>query len=662
MSVVVAPARPPVPSSGAGSPVRSARRRVLAAAAAALVAAAVVVLLRLTGVLEGPVAVVVGALLVLVVPTSRSVSRRVVLAGPVLLGWLPCLWWLPWGGGVGRVTVMLAVGSAGLAARTAGAARPARALRELLPDLRLVDLLPAGAAGAAALLAQPWLTVRAPGAALGMMSAGWDHSAHYDMVSMIRHHGAVVGHLAGPPDGGRWAYDTYPQGFHAAAAALVELVDGPVVATPAAELVTYAHVLGLLSVAVAALVVAAVCAVPGAARRPAVVLPLAALAAATLLLGPGGRVVTDGFPNLLVAVGLAACVPTLVLCAARVHVPVLLVALGGAVVGVAQSWALLLVLCAGALPALVVPARRARWAARPTGWVATGAVALATLVGVGHALVTLAGTDLDAVLVIDGAGSTVPSAHALPLLLGAVAVGVGVLGEARRTRSVGLLRAGLLVGVPLAGLGFAAWVGWLQIRSGGALTYYFWKQLVGLVVVAAVVLAVVVTARASRGAARPVGAAGWTVALLVAAGATQVFGATLPAVQSAGFGALAPGAATRGNLTEAGIAALPSADVVLGAARAAAGEDGHRPVLVVPYPVETGLHPFASAQWTSALTGTWTGAASALPGLLVDTDPVRVATAALASDPTVLVVVHPDVLADVRDAVDRPEQVIAWSR
>ncbi|NKY41618.1 hypothetical protein, partial [Cellulomonas septica] len=149
---------------------------------------------------------------------------------------------------------------------------------------------------------------------------------------------------------------------------------------------------------------------------------------------------------------------------------------------------------------------------------------------------------------------------------------------------------------------------------------------------------------------------------LVAAGATQVFGATLPAVQAAGFGALAPGAATRGDLTEAGTAALPSAEVVLGAARAAAGEDGHRPVLVVPFPAEIGLHPFASAQWTSALTGTWTGAASALPGLLVDTDPVRVATAALASDPSVLVVVHPDVLADVRDAVDRPDQVIAWSR
>lgn len=663
MSVVVAPTRPPAPSSGGGPSVRSPRRRALVAAAAALVAAAVVVLLRLTGVLQGSTAVVVGALLVLAVPTSRSVSRRVVLAAPVILGWLPCLWWLPWGGGtVGRVTVLLAATAAGLAAWTAGARRPARALHDLVPHLRLVDLLPAGAAGVAAVLAQPWLTVRTPGAALGMMSAGWDHSAHYDMVSMIRHHGAVVGNLAGPPDGSRWSYDTYPQGFHAAAAALVELVDGPVAAQPAAELVTYAHVLGLLSVGVAALVVAAVCAVPGAARRPAAVLPLAVLAAATLVLGPGGRVMTDGFPNLVVAIALAACVPTLVLCAARVHVPVVLVALGGAVVGVAQSWALLLVLCAGAVPALVLPARRARWSARPAGWVTAGAVAAATVVGVGHALATLAGTDLDAVLVIDGAGSLVPSAHALPVLLASVAVGLWVLRDARRVRSVALLRAGLLVGVPLAGLGFAAWVGWLQIRSGGTLTYYFWKQLIGLVVVSAVVLAVVVTARAARGVVRPVGVAGWAVAVLVAVGATQVFGATLPPVAVAGFGALAPGAASRGDLLQAGIAAVPSAEVVLGATRAAAGEDGHRPVLLVPFPAEQGLHPFASAQWTFALTGTWTAAASALPGLLVETDPVAVATTALASDPTVLVVVHPDVLADVRDAVDRPEQVIAWSR
>ena len=66
--------------------------------------------LRVAGMLEGPLALVLAVVLLLAVPTGESLSRRIVLAGPLAIGWVPVLWWwhMPVGA-LGRVTILIAV-------------------------------------------------------------------------------------------------------------------------------------------------------------------------------------------------------------------------------------------------------------------------------------------------------------------------------------------------------------------------------------------------------------------------------------------------------------------------------------------------------------------------------------------------------------------------
>src|SRR6185436_4373886 len=77
---------------------------------------------RRTGVLDGPVGVVFAVMLVLAVPTSRELPRRVLLGGCLVLGWTQVFWWWPLPvGSVGRVAILLAVLAAGIGAWVASA-------------------------------------------------------------------------------------------------------------------------------------------------------------------------------------------------------------------------------------------------------------------------------------------------------------------------------------------------------------------------------------------------------------------------------------------------------------------------------------------------------------------------------------------------------------
>ncbi|MDT7707729.1 MAG: hypothetical protein QOG20_3336, partial [Pseudonocardiales bacterium] len=98
-------------------------------------AAAVVVLVgRRAGVLEGTAGLLVGVLLVLLVPTSRDLCRRILLAGCLLLGWVPLLWWVPLPvGTTGRVAIGLAVLAAAVAGWVGAGRRPRLRMRALVP-------------------------------------------------------------------------------------------------------------------------------------------------------------------------------------------------------------------------------------------------------------------------------------------------------------------------------------------------------------------------------------------------------------------------------------------------------------------------------------------------------------------------------------------------
>ena len=314
---------------------------------------------RLTELLDGAAGVVVGTLLVLLVPTSRELPRRILLAGCLLLGWSQVLWWWPLAvGEPGRVTLGLAVLAGALAAWVGAAEHPAARARRLRPRLRPADIALALPVGIGIACTAPWLAAKTPTQTLGMLMGGWDNVAHFSMVHMIRRFGAVVSALPPPTPGATWQFASYPQGFHAVAAGVVELLIGPDDTWLGPELVAYTQAMALVVIAVATTVVAGFCALPAVRRRPVLALPVAAFVSAVFLLGPGSLAIGGGIANFAVACGLAVAVVLLAVPAARVVSPLTLAAIGGAVVGVATTWVLLLALAGPALLALILPLRR----------------------------------------------------------------------------------------------------------------------------------------------------------------------------------------------------------------------------------------------------------------------------------------------------------------
>jgi hypothetical protein len=194
----------------------------------ATIAADLVLLGRLTELLDGAAGVVVGTLLVLLVPTSRELPRRVLLAGCLLLGWSQVLWWWPVAvGEPGRVTLGLAVLAGALAAWVGAASTRADRARRLRPRLRPADVALGLPVGIGIACTAPWLAAKTPTQTLGMLMGGWDNVAHFSMVHMIRRFGAVVSALPPPDPGATWQFASYPQGFHASPPGSVELLIGP---------------------------------------------------------------------------------------------------------------------------------------------------------------------------------------------------------------------------------------------------------------------------------------------------------------------------------------------------------------------------------------------------------------------------------------------------
>ncbi|WP_426592750.1 hypothetical protein ACPPVS_13395 [Cellulomonas sp. McL0617] len=557
--------------------------RAAAVAAGALVALLVTVL-RTTRVLEGDLALVVAVVLALAVPTSALISRRIVLLAGLVAGVVPVLWWshLPLGG-LGRATVLLAVlaGALTVAVLWGGPGDARRRAARANPAWRPVDAVLAVSAAGAAWVAAGWLRLSTGAEAVSALLPAWDSSAHVNMVLMLRRFGSTIGSAgAAAPSGQHWKFVDYPQGYHSLVATAIELTNGPVAGSPADEVLAYAHVQGLVIVACAVLLAAAVCALPAARRRPSRALLLSALVVSAFVLGPGGSAVREGFANFTVAgvltvgaITLASSLPSRH--SGRTVLP--LVALAGLVVGVAQTWALLLVVALPAALMVVLPLGRLRWPDRRT----VGAVApAAVLLGLGlfGTYRTLSGLEPGKVLAIPGGITTADPGLLGVIVLTALAVTVWPRGtQQTRTR--------WLVLVPLAGALAVLGVAFIQHREGGGLSYYFWKLFTG---VALVCIAVIATSVARwPGAPRPTTRSGFvrlTASLtLAAAASTQLFGFT-------GFG--------RG-VVPAGTMQTAEADDLLHAATLLADRPG-------TFLAIDGINPVNAQQWVLALSGTWT--------------------------------------------------------
>lgn len=654
MTATVAP--PAGPMTGRAAERGATWPRVAEAGAAAALTAAAVLLARSAHLLDGWPALAVLVVVLLALPTSRELSRRMLIMGTLTLGWVPLLWWMP-APGVGRASLLLAGVTAGLAAWVfSGPGRSARAGR-LRPRVRAVDALPVGAGLAATFVVGPWLRPPSPDGALAMLMSGWDHSAHYDMVHMMRIHGAGIGTLGPAPLGDTWSYAQYPQGFHAVAATLMEIqaVD---VGPAGAEVLLYSQVLGLLTVICTTVLAAGISALPRMRRRPLVAAPVVVVAVGAFLLGPGARLLSDGFPNFALATVLLACVPLLVVPLDRIPLPLHLAAIGGALVGIAHGWALLLAMALPAVVVLLVPGRRSRFRATRAAWLVGVAVVVATGVGVAVAVVMVAGQPVTEVLVIQGAVSA-PELRLLigpPLLAGLVCL---VLAWRVRRHPVhrgpDALRVVAMAAVPLVGLACALGIAALQLRAGFGLGYYFWKFAIAMAVVSLVIGAVAAAwLLPTRWGlmSRPVRA--WAGAGVVTIAASQLYGLTVPTTALPAVGLGSPGMAVRSDLARVADAPSPVTTQLFAGVDARLAPDQRHVFLV--HPADVGANPVTAGQWYNALSGRWTDQSNEVLKLLfaptgTPQEVAQVAAAVLAGHADTVVIVDPARIGEVRAAI-----------
>jgi hypothetical protein len=356
---------------------------------------------------------------------------------------------------------------------------------------------------------------------------------------MLRH-GAMLDSLGSPPpDGSAWSLQYYPQGFHALAATLVQLSAPGVTGGPDA-LVAYAHSVGLVVVLGVAVLVAAICSLPGLRTRPLVAAPAVVAVCALLVWGPGHGALVDGFANFWLAGLAGAC--ALVLAVDVRRAPLLRwLAVASALVVVANAWAPLLVVCGpGALAVLTAGGRRCL----PTdarGRALAAVVVLAACAGGLRAAWMLAQVaKQDAVHVVITAAGGITNPSPLPTVALVPVSVVVFLGFATWSRGAGPAALAEL-GAPTAVVGSAvrrlllatcAAVGSLlllvvlQLRTLHTVSYYFFKYLAGCELVLAPVTVAVAAMWAASALPRGRPRRRWVVASgLLCAGATQCWGA-----------------------------------------------------------------------------------------------------------------------------------------
>ena len=279
------------------------RRRVVVACGAGLVLALLTYVVLAQVRLPLTATLIVVGLLLCLVPSGDSLSRRIAVNGLVALGLLPVLWMPSALRDVNHGALALAL-TAGLLL-TYVASRPSQAGRRLLPQLEAADAMLLPGLLAATVWGWHLVTVRTPAAALQALLPGYDHAGHYDIFAMTWSRGTFIDPRGASPDGSAWTYGHYPAGLHADAASLAQLTAGLRPRSTQA-LVTYAHVDAAL--VVLGTVVVTACLI-STLRHPRV-LPL--LAPVTVLLTvllwlPGGQVLWHGFENFWLAGVFSAC-------------------------------------------------------------------------------------------------------------------------------------------------------------------------------------------------------------------------------------------------------------------------------------------------------------------------------------------------------------------
>jgi hypothetical protein len=462
-------------------------------------------------------------------PSSSSFARRVALNGSLLIGASPVLWWVEWPVPLDHGALLLALSVAWLVFVTTSSPSFAAGCRALLPTWRRSDWLVVVAALAGLVATRRWAFPGSSREALTTLLPGIDNVAHFQIFSTMRAEGASIGALGRAGDGGTWAFDFYPSGFHALVATLADLAS-PASAGDASGLAAYTQGVSAVVVLGMLVLVGSIVSLPRLGDRPLIALPVVTLSVMAYLWEPGQKALADGFALFWLACLAAACAVNLSIDARRSRTIVQLLAVGALLVAVGNTWAPLLMLVA---PTILLLQLDGRWGRRPhlPSWawpviVVGGLLVIAAILKASLTLVRL--IDLR-FLVTEGGGFTGTSP--LPvfvMLVLATYVGLALPGWVR-TRGgaeddrVLARRVRLLVLTPLVAVASLTALLVAQLRLLGTTSYYLWKYMMGVELilagfvpaVAGILVAVAVVRARRRSAAIAAGLAATVVATQV---------------------------------------------------------------------------------------------------------------------------------------------------
>ena len=323
---------------------RSSLPIVLGVASAGLVLA-----LRSTGILVGPVAIVLVILTVVFAPGPRNVSERFVIVFALAFGWLPLVGWLP---GIGTALDIPGIVLAAAVAVTIAHQIRKRSATPTIARPTIAEMIGVTIGVAVALW---WgLPVWRLGLSgrLSFLLLGFDNNSQFGMFqSNLQLGGFVFGRRHLPAGGLRVNWD-YPQGMHQAWAQFARLwsphppMSGPWV------LNAY---ITMLIISMGAVVILGCMAISRLCRRD-LVAALPAMAAVVAIYGTGRFNFFNSFPNFDLATAAAAVAVTLSL-RPTLNRKSNFFAIAGLGLVVAYNWYLMVIVVA---PAVIVAALRAR--------------------------------------------------------------------------------------------------------------------------------------------------------------------------------------------------------------------------------------------------------------------------------------------------------------
>ncbi|BCW67719.1 hypothetical protein NicSoilB4_24820 [Arthrobacter sp. NicSoilB4] len=565
-----------------------------------------VFMLRAAGGLTGWRYGIALGLVLILIPTSRTFSQRILFSIVGLAGTAPIMWWVT--GPVpdlNRGSVVLAVAAAALAGSACYWRVKRQPLRTFLPHLRAVDGLPVLAGLASLWVVQSFVTVRTPEQALLLLTRSWDFAPHFNMFNMIRNHGSVIAVLPASPDGGPWSAATYPQGFHSLAATFAEVVAGSTAGDAGQEVLLFCRLVGVISVLGTLLVVAGLTSLPVLRHNFFVTLPLVAIVSTAWVVGPGAIPVFGAFPNF--GLGVALCVACIAIVQLRrvIHPALASTALILALIGVAHGWILLLVLC---LPSAVVYGwhlfRHRAQLGRPLIAIHSllallGAAALVAAVWQLH------GMSAGEVLTTNGGIALADTGVAVLCIIANAFVALAFY--SRRRVGTDEVRLGTLTSLhvlatPLYAAALLVCLAVFQLVQAGMVTYYFHKSFLAVEIVAIVCTVIgaaelwspLLLARSHRKAFL-------AASLLTSLGATQFFGLPFTGLSQQGMKPTASGPTA---LLQQSTALADPMPPLIPKLLAVSRVEQRRPFIYVGF--NDFFDPLLAAQWSLTLQGKWT--------------------------------------------------------